>query len=237
MSQQTANIPTARALAAMCDRHPSQITRWMKHPLWKFGGPPWPRTVAPEILRWIAGVLDDRNWRERKPSPPEAEVEMPGALKFTADSIVTGDTPLTAPIRPAVGETLFSELTIADFESLSRHLNFGTCSLLMSANEVETGKAELLGSAPAAYYQSLAEKVPEDRLAAAWNNTLVFWMACRFIDRPGWAEVMPAAPSPELVAEAIADAEPLKHRTPAKASKAPGRRNGSSPALARTGAK
>lgn len=51
-------IETLSELAGLVDRDVSQISRWCRDDRWPFHrSPPWPRSIVPKILRWIADTL------------------------------------------------------------------------------------------------------------------------------------------------------------------------------------
>jgi hypothetical protein len=48
-----------RELAQAVGRAKSTVSDWLKRPDWRFGVPPWPKTIVPAVRRWIAATLTD----------------------------------------------------------------------------------------------------------------------------------------------------------------------------------
>lgn len=53
-----AKLRSASDLARATGRTPQAVGKWLRDPRWTFGPPPWPRSVVPDVQRWMAAQLE-----------------------------------------------------------------------------------------------------------------------------------------------------------------------------------
>jgi phage terminase Nu1 subunit (DNA packaging protein) len=117
------SIKTQRELAALVERDPAQVCRWLKDDRWTFGKAPWPRAKLPAILKWVADELrNDEGGSELvelKGEKLTQEIRRLTALAGTAEMELDRER----------GKLIDADAVRAEFENTGRIIRNGFASL------------------------------------------------------------------------------------------------------------
>lgn len=183
-------IRSIRELARRVRRSHSTVSEWTKRGDWPFPpAPPWHDELVPAIVEWAEELQADR--AKHRPDivgfSDVMGVITPGCLQNPAAPFF---------LLPKLGPERYQALTVADLDSLARHLSGALWMLVYDA--LDSAGADMPTEAPREFYTGLISRLFDEReqqAVEALSKALAGWMADRF-------PATPKAPKPTKASKA-----------------------------------
>jgi hypothetical protein len=184
----------------------STMSRYLRRSDWPVRRTaPWNTEDLATVQRWRVGLQENR-----AAVFDDELIEAPGPLVVSWQD-VAGGKPWNA--RRWMGDVLFDELTIPDFESLAEYTTHVIWWCLGEASRKRDG-CDLKPEATPEYYRDLYAWMADNDCESFLNYLNVvtgLWVAQRFIDCPDWWKDLPDPPD-EPPSELMEGLLPLRHR-------------------------